>query len=378
MIFSFSWSRWWAVLTKEFIQLKRDRLTFAMIIGIPILQLMVFGYAINTNPKQPPTAVVAADSSSFTRSFIAGMKNSDYFHFIDHVVTEAEGKRLLEAGKVLFVVSIPEDFTRKMLRGERPQILVEADASDPLASGNATASLDDLVQSVLKKDFIGPLQRMIPKDRPYSVLIHNLYNPEVITSYNVIPGLMGVVLTFTLVMMTALAITRERERGTMENLLAMPVTPMEVICGKIIPYIFIGALQASIIIICAKVLFSVPFLGSLSLLLSMILVFIVGNLMIGITLSSFASTQMQAMQMAVFTLLPSMLLSGFLFPFLGMPWWAQKIGSVIPLTYFMRIVRGIMLKGSGWLDLWQNIWPLFIFVIIMLAVGIRFYRRTLD
>ncbi|MFZ4099648.1 MAG: ABC transporter permease [Chlamydiia bacterium] len=376
--FSFSFSRWIAMVIKELIQLRRDRLTFAMIIGIPILELVVFGYAVNTDPRYLPTAVVSADSSIFTRSLISGLKNSDYFQFLDHVKDEAGGTRSLKNGEALFVVTIPEDFTRKMLRGEQPSILVEADASDPMATGGATASLGNLVQAILTRDFRGPLADMIPKAPPYSIVTHDLYNPEALTSYNVVPGLMGVVLTFTLIMMTALAITRERERGTMENLLTMPVTPLEVICGKIVPYIFIGIIQASIIMLSAKLLFHVPFVGSLPILLAMILLFIVGNLMIGITLSSFANNQMQAMQMAIFTLLPSILLSGFLFPFLGMPMWAQRIGSVIPLTYFMRIARGIMLKGSTYVDLWPNMWPLLVFALVMLILGIRFYRRTLD
>ena len=376
--FSFSFSRWMAMVIKELIQLRRDRLTFAMIIGIPILELVVFGYAVNTDPRYLPTAVVSADSSIFTRSLISGLKNSDYFQFLDHVKDEAEGTTSLKNGEALFVVTIPEDFTRKMLRGEQPSILVEADASDPMATGNATASLGNLVQAIVTRDFRGPLKDMIPKAPPYSIVTHDLYNPEALTTYNVVPGLMGVVLTFTLIMMTALAITRERERGTMENLLTMPVTPLEVICGKIVPYIFIGIIQASIIMLSAKLLFHVPFVGSLPILLVMILLFIVGNLMIGITLSSFANNQMQAMQMAIFTLLPSILLSGFLFPFLGMPMWAQRIGSVIPLTYFMRSARGIMLKGSGYVDLWPNMWPLLVFALVMLILGIRFYRRTLD
>jgi len=377
---SFSFSRWWAIVLKEFIQLKRDRATLGMIVGIPIMQLFLFGYAINTDPKHLPIAIVSADQSVFTRSFISAMKNTEYFRFEDKVRDEHSAKEALTTGLVQFVITIPVDFTRKMLRGEHPNLLIEADATDPTAIGNAAAAVIALAGSVIQRDYQGaaPVLSESPPTPPYGVVLHKLYNPEGITSYNIIPGLMGIILTMTLVMMTAVAITRERERGTMENLLAMPVKPFEVISGKLIPYIFIGLIQSTIIIVAARFLFHIPFLGNITVLFTMILLFIAGNLTLGITLSSFANNQMQAMQMTMFTIMPSFLLSGFLFPFKGMPVWAQTIGSVVPLTYFTRVVRGIMLKGSGWTELWPNVWPLLLFNVVVLTIGIKFYRKTLD
>jgi ABC-2 type transport system permease protein len=374
----FSLARWWGMVRKEFLQLKRDRITFAMIIGVPIIQLTLFGYAINTDPKHLPTGVIAADQSEFTRSFIAAMTNSQYFHVIGELRDEAAGRDALAQGRALFIVSIPSDFTQKLVRGERPALLVEADASDPTATGMAIAAVGRLVQSVASKDLIGPLAHLAGDAAPFEVRLHRLYNPESITQYNIVPGLMGVILTMTLVMMTGLAITRERERGTMENLLAMPLSPIEVMTGKIIPYIAIGLVQATIILIAARYVFSVPFVGSVLAIYVSALLFIAANLTVGITLSSLAQNQLQAMQLTFFYFLPNILLSGFMFPFQGMPGWAQAIGSVLPLTYFNRLIRGILLKGNGWPDLWPSIWPMLIFTVIVMVVAVRFYRRTLD
>lgn len=350
-----------------------------MIVLLPVIQLILFGYAINTDPKQLQTAIVLGDNSTFTRSFLSAMENSRYFDLSIGLMTEKNAKKALEDGQAQFVVSIPAGFTKKLLRKEYPEILIEADATDPIAVSNATAATKEIAASALKKDLRGPLKSLFPECKSaYSTIAHKLYNPENITAYNIVPGLMGTVLTMTLVMMTAVAITRERERGTMENLLSMPVKSSEVISGKIIPYVFIGLVQAGIIIFVARILFHVPFLGSLFLLFMIALLFIIGNLMLGITISSFAQSQMQAMQMAVFIQLPSMLLSGFMFPFKGMPGWAQAIGNLLPLTYFIRASRGILLKGNGWIELWPNIWPLLIFSGIMMVIGVKCYRQTLD
>jgi ABC-2 type transport system permease protein len=374
----FSFQRWWAMVTKEFLQLRRDRVTFAMIVGIPIIQLTLFGYAINTDPKHMPTALIVQDHSEFTRSFIAALANSEYFRIIGEVPDEAAGRTALAQGTAQFVVTIPADFTRRLLRGERPSILLEADASDPTATGAALAASAQLVGVVARKDLTGPLAPLAGAPPPFEVEVHRLYNPESITQYNIVPGLMGVILTMTLVMMTGLAITRERERGTMENLLAMPLTPLEVMTGKIVPYIAIGLIQASIILLAARFVFGVPFVGSVSALYGASLLFIACNLTVGITLSSLAQNQLQAMQLTFFYFLPNMLLSGFMFPFRGMPDWAQAIGSVLPLTYYNRLVRGILLKGNDWPDLWPSMWPLIVFALVVMAVAVKFYRRTLD
>ncbi|QBR00812.1 ABC transporter permease [Paraburkholderia pallida] len=378
MKLAFSVSRWWSIVLKEFLQLKRDRVTFAMIVGLPIIQLTLFGYAINTDPKHLPTAIVVSNDSPFSRSFVAGMKNSDYFDVVETLPDEASARHALARGSVQFVLSIPVDFSRRLLRGERPSLLVEADATDPTAITTALAALPGLIAPAAAKDLTGPLAHLNGAPAAFDVQVHRLYNPEGITQYNVVPGLMGVILTLTMVMMTGLAITRERERGTMENLLAMPVLPIEVMTGKIVPYVAIGLVQATIIVLAARFVFDVPFAGSLVALYLSALLFIAANLTVGITLSSLAQNQLQAMQLAVFYFLPNLLLSGFMFPFAGMPVWAQRIGDLLPLTYFNRLVRGVLLKGNGWADLWPSVWPLAVFAAVVMAIAVRFYRRTLD
>ncbi len=374
----FSWSRIAAMLAKEFIQLRRDRLTFAMMAGIPLLQLVLFGYAINTDPKHLPTAVLSADQSPFSRSFVRALENSGYFRIVDSIDSEADANRLLALGDVQFVVTIPENFSRKLQRGERPVLLVEADATDPAATSNAIAALLNLNQTALKRDLEGGLARLQNDLPPFEVRVQRRYNPEGITQYNIVPGLMGVILTMTMVMMTCIAVTREHERGTLENLLATPVKPAEVMLGKIFPYIIIGYVQVTLILGAAILLFDVPFLGSLTLLSCALVLFMAAHLAVGFTFSTIAKNQMQAMQMTFFFYLPSLLLSGFMFPFRGMPSWAQWIGEVFPLTHFLRIVRGILLKGNGLSEITPNLWPIALFLLIVATVALRRYRETLD
>ncbi|MGA7459852.1 MAG: ABC transporter permease [Candidatus Korobacteraceae bacterium] len=374
----FSVGRWWSIVRKEFTQLRRDRLTFAMIVGIPILQMALFGYAINTDPKHLDTAIISADHSDITRSFIAAMQNSSYFKVVGELPNEAAGREALARGNVLFVVNIPAGFTRQLLRHERPELLIEADASDPIATASAISALNGITQSVIQKEISGPLAMLDGSPAPFAVEVHKLFNPEAITQYNVVPGLMGVILTLTMVMMTGLAITRERERGTMENLLAMPATPLEVMTGKLVPYVGIGLLQASIILLAARYVFHVPFFGSLGAIYLAALLFIAANLTVGITFSSLAQNQLQAVQLAIFYFLPNILLSGFMFPFQGMPKWAQVIGNLLPLTYFNRLIRGIMLKGNAWADSWPSVWPMLLFTTMVMAVAVLTYRKTLD
>ena len=375
---AFSWSRWVGIIVKEFIQLKRDRLTFGMIIGIPVLQLILFGYAINADPKRLPTAVLAADSSLYSRSLLAAMQTSGYFRIDRHAASEDEIEDLLAHGRVQFAITIPENFGRKLVRGERPVLLVEADASDPSATGNAIAALGQLAVTALARDLQGPLAELAPRAPPFDVRVHRRYNPEGVTAYNIVPGLIGTILTMTMVLMTGLAMTRERERGTFENLLSTPALPIEVMTGKIVPYILIGLIQVTLIIIAALLLFEVPMQGNPLLLYFVVLLFIAANLTLGITFSSIARNQLQAMQMTFFFFLPSMLLSGFMFPFRGMPDWAQVLGNALPLTHFLHLVRGIMLKGNGFMDLWPQMWPIVVFMLAVIGVGLRFYKRTLD
>ena len=373
----FSWSRWVGIIAKEFIQLKRDRLTFGMIIGIPVLQLILFGYAINADPKSLPTAVLQADSSPYSRTLLAAMQTSGYFRIRSFVRDEAQLDGLLARGEVQFAVTIPENFGRKLVRGERPVLLVEADASDPAAVGNAVAALNQVVNA-LNRDLSGSLADLKPVAAPVDVRVHRRYNPEAVTAYNIVPGLLGTILTMTMVLMTGLAMTRERERGTFENLLATPALPIEVMTGKIVPYILIGLIQVTLIVFFALMLFDVPMQGSAVLLYLAVSIFIAANLALGITFSSIARNQLQAMQMTFFFFLPSILLSGFMFPFRGMPEWAQWIGSLLPLTHFLVLVRGIMLKGNGWIELIPQIWPIVAFMLAVILVGLGFYRRTLD
>jgi ABC-2 type transport system permease protein len=378
MSHTFSFARFWAVLTKEFVQMRRDRLTFAMMIGVPIMQLILFGFAINSDPKALPTAVMSADNSIYSRTLIRAIENSGYFRIVHDLTSEAEAERALAMGSVQFVVTIPENFARKLERGERPVLLVEADATDPAATSNALAALLTINQAALNRDLDGVLQNLQYQPPAFELRVQRRYNPEGITQYNIVPGLIGVVLTMTMVMMTSLAVTREYERGTMENLLATPVRPIEVMVGKIVPYIIVGYIQVTVILIAAKILFAVPMLGNLALLSLVLILFIAANLSIGYTFSTLAKSQMQAMQMTFFFFLPSMLLSGFMFPFRGMPQWAQWLGEVLPLTHFLRIVRGILLKGNGAAEIFPNVWPILLFLLIAGTIALNRYRETLD
>jgi ABC-2 type transport system permease protein len=370
------WRRFLAVFIKEFVQMRRDRITFAMMVGVPLMQLILFGYAINSDPKSLPTAVVLGDTSPFGRSIVAALQNSAYFRIAGPPVSEAEADQALRLGEVQFVVTIPVDFSRDLIRGDRPTLLVEADATDPAATSNAISALISLNDTALDHDLKGPLAHLKDAAPPFDLQIHRRYNEEGITQFNIVPGLMGVVLTMTMVMMTGLAMTREQERGTMENLLAMPIRPLEVMLGKIAPYIFVGYVQVVIIILAAHYLFDVPIVGSLPLLFGAAIFFIAANLSVGFTFSTLAKSQMQAMQLSFFYFLPSLLLSGFMFPFRGMPDWAQWVGEVLPLTHFLRIIRGVMLKGSEPYEVWPSLWPIAAFTLAAMALALLRYRRT--
>jgi len=374
----FSIARFRAMLVKEFIQMRRDRLTFGMMVGIPLLQLVLFGYAINADPKHLPAAVILADHGPEGRTLLSSLQNSGYYNLVRQVKTEVEGHDLLARGQVQFVVNIPENFSRDFVRGDRPELLVEADATDPGTTGNAIGSLSTALNMALQNDLKGPLESLAVNNGPIDLRVHSLYNPEAITQYNIVPGLMGVVLTLTMILVTGLAITRERERGTMENLLSMPTRPIEVLIGKLVPYILVGYIQVGLILFAARFLFHVPMFGSLALLLTAAAVFIIANLAVGITFSTIATNQLQAMQMTFFFFLPSLLLSGFAFPFRGMPGWAQMIGQVLPLTHFVRIVRGVLLKGNGVGSIGLELWPIALFAAVAMFVAMKRYRQTLD
>jgi len=372
-----SWRRIWAVLRKEFVQIKRDRLTLAMLVAIPLLQLVMFGYAINGDPKHLPTVVVAPDASPMVRSIIRAVENTAYFD-VHAIVTEQEAERQLAEGDAQFALVFPSDFTHKLMRGERPAIAVYGDASDPATSGGALAALSLLPGLALNTELRGPLSHLQAGAAPFELRIHRRYNAEGITQYNIVPGLMGIILVMTLVMMTAMAMTRERERGTLENLLATPVKPLEVMIGKILPYVLIGYIQVLMVYIASRWLFAIPMFGSHLLLSMTVLVFIIATLVVGFLFSTIARTQMQSTQMTIFYFLPNILLSGFMFPFRGMPTWAQWVGEVMPITHFLRVVRGIMLKGSTLAEVWPQLWPMALFTVVVGAIAMLRYRQTLD
>jgi ABC-2 type transport system permease protein len=371
-------TRIFAVLVKEFIQLTRDRLTYALILAMPIVQLLLFGYAINNDPHHLPTAVLVQDQGAFARSTLGALARSDYFDIIETARTPGELDDAIARGRVQFAITIPADFSRRVVRGDAAQILVEADASDPSATGSAIAALSALPQQALVHDLTGAVAARAGGAAPFEVVVHRRYNPEAIAAYNIVPGLLGVILSMTLVMMTALGVTREYERGTMETLLATPVKPIEVMIGKLAPYVLVGLVQTVVILALARVLFDVPFAGGWGALVVGILLFIVGSLALGFLISTVARNQLQAMQMSVFYIFPSLLLSGFMFPFRGMPDWAQALGSVLPVTHFLRVVRGALLKGLGWMELWPSLGALGLFVLVVVSFAMARYRTTLD
>ena len=373
----FSLARFKALFIKEFIQMRRDRATFAMMAGVPLMQLLLFGFAINFDPKGLPTALDDADGGTYARSVEAALQNSSYFKITKLAHSPAEGDELLDKGDVTFAITIPADFSRDLVRGQNPEILIEADASDPAAASNALGALSELAASALKDDLTGTLATKNGQP-PFQVIVQRRYNPDNITAYNIVPGLMAIILTMTMVTITSIAMTRERERGTLENLLAMPAHPLEVMLAKIVPFIFVGYIQVTLVLLGAKFIFGVPMEGSILLLLAAVGLFIAANLGVGFTFSTIAKSQLQAMQMSVFFLLPAILLSGFAFPFRGMPGWAQNIGELLPATHFLRIVRGILLKGNGPLEIWPNVWPLFIFLLVAGTIALFRYQRTLD
>lgn len=374
----FSFFRLWGLIVKEFTQFKRDRSTFAIIISLPIVQLILFGLAINTNPKQLPSALINFDDGPFSRTLVHELVNTQYFDFKYIPHSEQDAEELMATHQVLFILSIPTDFSRKIVRGENPSALLEVDGTDPVSVAYAVAASNGIMGSVFQYDLHGPLNNLNPKNGPSQLRIHTKYNPNAITQYNIVPGLLGTVLTMTFVTVASMALTRERERGTMETLLSTPLIPLEVIIGKATPFIIVGYLQLVIVILISVLFFRIPMKGDPFFLILFTLPFILANLSVGITISTFAKSQLEASQISIFFFLPSMLLSGFAFPFKGMPMWAQWIGNVLPMTHFINIVRGIMLKGIGLVEIWVDLWPIIVFMLVMLLIAVKRYQKTLD
>ncbi|RUM97128.1 ABC transporter permease [Pseudaminobacter arsenicus] len=374
----FSFARLGALLTKEFIQMRRDRITFAMMLGVPLMQLVLFGYAINNDPKGLPAALVATSQDQYTRAIASALENTGYYRF-DHVVqSAAEAEALMAEGAVSFVVTIPSDFARRVERRDEPRILIEADATDPSVASNAISTLSTVASQALLREQGMQAEAAEQAKQQLQVIVHRRYNPEGISQYNIVPGLLGVILQMTMVMMTSMALTRETERGTMENLLAMPTSPVEIMLGKVLPYLVVGAVQVMVVLAAATLMFAVPFVGSMPLLFSAILIFVLSLVLLGYTISTVSHTQMQAMQLTFFFFLPSLMLSGFMFPFRGMPDWAQWLGEIFPLTHFLRIIRAVMLKGANFAAISTEIAALTIFVILFAAMALFRFRRTLD
>lgn len=374
----FSFARLGAVVYKEFIQMKRDRPTLAMMMLMPIVQLILFGFAINTNPKHLPTAIISHDNSQFSYFFVTALQNTQYFDIVAPNTTREAADQMMLRGDVQFIIDIPTNFTRDLIRGSRPALLFEADGSDPAEASNAVTAITQLSATVFDDYLQGGLAHLKGSPPPFELRTHLRYNPLMITRYNIVPGLIGLVLTMTLVIITSLAMTRERERGTLENLLSTPVRPPEVILGKIIPFLIVAYVQIFIILLAAVYVFSIPIEGSIILLLILSFPFVAANLSVGITFSTLATNQLQAVQSSMFFFLPSLLLSGFMFPFLGMPQWAQVLGNIFPLTHYLRIVRGIILKGATFADIWPSLWPMLLFMVIMMVIAISRFRQTLD
>jgi ABC-2 type transport system permease protein len=376
----FSLDRVVAVMIKEFTQLRRDRITYAMILVMPLMQLLLFGYAINTDPRHLPAAVISYDHSRLADAVVATLERTTYVdvRYLPH--SEAEMDRLMRRGEISLALTIPPDFTQRVLRSDQAQILAEVDASDPQAAAGVAAAVAVLPTEALGHDLQGPAAKPLTP-APFEVVVHRLYNPETITSYNIVPGLLAIILSMTLVMMTAMAVTREVERGTMESLLSTPATAFEVMIGKLLPYVAVGIIQTCVVLALARLLFAVPlaqnFAGWLALSVG-IFFFITGNLALGYLISTVVRSQLQAMQIAMFYMMPSLFLSGFLFPFQGLPIWAQYLGQVIPITHFLRIVRGSLLKGQVLSDMGPDLMALVIFVTAVAVLTVARSRTTLD
>lgn len=376
--FDLSWARVFAVFLKELVQMRRDRPTFAIMIMMPVMQLVLFGYAINTDPRHMPAVVEMREDGPMMRSFLASLTQSSFIDIVAVTERAEDAEAMVRSGRATFLISIPEGFERRMIRGERPQILIAADASDPVAASGALGALERIAQSAFTPDLNGSLAYLAPTPSPYEIVVHRRYNPAGVSAFNIVPALLGVILTMTMVMITSIALTRETERGTMENLLATPVRPLEVMIGKTTPYVFVGAIQVAIVLAVATFLFRIPFTGSFLAFLVAVTLFILANLMLGYLISTVARTQMQAMQMTFFIFLPSILLSGFMFPFRAMPVWAQTIGEALPITHFLRIVREIILKGAEFGDVVGDLWPLAVILLVLGTLALLRFRRTLD
>jgi ABC-2 type transport system permease protein len=376
--FELSWARVLAVFLKELVQMRRDRMTFAIMLSMPIMQLVLFGYAINTDPRHLPAAIEMREDGPMTRAFLASLRASSFVDIVAVVTRAEDGEALLRSGQASFLIAIPEGFEQRLVRGERPQILIAADASDPIAAGGAVGAIEAIARTAFAPEFEGALAHLARPPPAYDIVVHRRYNPAGVTAFNIVPALLGLILMMTMTMITSIALTREVERGTMENLLATPVRPLEVMIGKTTPYIFVGAVQVAIVMAVSNLLFHIPFTGSVSAFLLAVVLYLFANLLLGYLISTITRTQMQAMQATFFVFMPSFLLSGFMFPFRAMPGWAQAIGETLPITHFLRIVREVVLKGAGLSDIAADLAPLALIALTLASLALLRFRRTLD
>ncbi|MGH8091339.1 MAG: ABC transporter permease [Rudaea sp.] len=361
--------RLFAIVVKELRQLRRDKLTFAMIVGIPTMQLLLFGYAINMDIRHLPAAVLDQARTAQSRQIVAQLAQTHVLDFEYRLRTPQDIDALLREGKISAALVIPPDFERRLIEKDRPPAQIVVDGSDQTVQ-QAVRQLAALPLSAL----LDPAAS-VPSS---NVEIVNFYNPGRRAPVNTVPGLIGVILTMTMVLFTAMALVRERERGNLEFLIATPVSPTELTVGKVLPFVGIGLIQVTLVLLLGVAIFQVPIRGSLFDVYVAALVFIVASLALGVFLSTLAKSQFQAMQLAFFTFLPQILLSGFMFPYAGMPWPAQWLAEIFPMTHFMRLIRGILLRAATLADLWPELVALGVFIVVMLGVAIARTRKRLD
>lgn len=373
-------ARVFVIAWKELLQLRRDRLTVAMMLLLPVIQLLLFGYAINTDVRHTKTIVYDQDQTAESRDLARTLESTGYYDVVGHAQSYDDVEHALRAGEARVALVVPKSYASDIARGRKARVQLVVDGSDPQVVGSATNTAASFIAARSSQLMIARLTKagMPIAGAPVELEPNTWYNPDLRTAVYIVPGLVGVLLTMTMVMLTAMAIARERERGTLEQLIVSPVRRLELVVGKIVPYVAIGYVQMSLVLLVGRFVFGVRIVGSLPLLYALALMFIAANLALGLVFSTVAQTQQQAMQMSFFFLLPNILLSGFMFPFEGMPRPAQWLSQGLPLTHFLRIVRGIVLRGAGFRDLTgELVWLACILLALVTFSSLRFRKKLL-